>query len=269
MPRSTAARGIRFLDAPVSGGTTGAKAATLSIMVGGESDTFERAQPVLNGSGSIVKLINQLMVGIHTQAVSEGLALGRQAGVEEEKLVKILSTSLASSRVLEHHYENHISQENFEAGFAIKLLGKDLDLVAEFAEEVGMKLAIGGHVKGLLRSAIKSGYEGKDMSAMLEYQLHRNEQTAAVKHFAVFLPMKDAELSVTFREQHLQFLSDRRAEGKLLANGRFTDGTGGLVIYKGQSQAEVEACVNQDPYIIEGARSYVIHEWDIVLADPS
>lgn len=79
--------------------------------------------------------------------------------------------------------------------------------------------------------------------------------------------MKDADKSVKFREQHLQFLADRREEGKLLANGRFTDGAGGLVIYKGNSIEEVEAWVKEDPYIIEGARNYEIHEWDIVLAE--
>jgi uncharacterized protein YciI len=72
---------------------------------------------------------------------------------------------------------------------------------------------------------------------------------------------------VTFREQHLQFLASRREEGKLLANGRFTDGAGGLVIYKGRSLDEVEGWVKEDPYIIEGARHYEIHEWDIVLAE--
>ncbi|OMF23228.1 3-hydroxyisobutyrate dehydrogenase [Paenibacillus sp. FSL H8-0548] len=280
---AAAKRGLAFLDAPVSGGTTGAAAGTLSIMVGGKSETFKQALPVFealgkqidhvggSGSGSVVKLINQLMVGIHTQAVSEGLALGRKSDVDEEQLVRILTSSFAGSRMLERHYGNHIVKNDYKPGFAIKLLGKDLDLAVEMAEQSGVGLAVGTRVRSLLRSAIRNGFAGQDMSGMLEYQLQRDEQKFAepepIKHFAVFLPMKDADKSVTFREQHLQFLASRREEGKLLANGRFTDGAGGLVIYKGQSLEEVEGWVKEDPYIIEGARHYEIHEWDIVLAE--
>lgn len=89
----------------------------------------------------------------------------------------------------------------------------------------------------------------------------------ALKHFAVFLPMKDAALSQQFRAQHLQFLDDRRSEGLLHANGRFVDGAGGLVIYRAQTFEEVEAWVKRDPFVAEGARGYEIHEWDIVIAD--
>lgn len=276
---AAAGRGIPFLDAPVSGGTTGAAAGTLSIMVGGERNDFERALPVLqaigkqvdyvgsSGSGSVVKLINQLMVGIHTQAVSEGLALGRKSSVGEEKLVQILGSSFAGSRMLERHYSNHIAKEDYKPGFAIKLLGKDLDLAIEMAKHSGVDLSVGNRVRSLLKGAIRNGFAGQDMSAMLGFQLQRDENKEFLKHFAVFLPMKDADKSVKFREQHLQFLADRREEGKLLANGRFTDGAGGLVIYKGNSLEEVEAWVKEDPYIIEGARNYEIHEWDIVLAE--
>ena len=85
-----------------------------------------------------------------------------------------------------------------------------------------------------------------------------------MKYFAVLLPMKDEEKSKSFRDQHLEFLSRMRDEGTILMNGRFVDGAGGLVIYKGDSQDEVEKIVNTDPYIINGARDYEIHEWEIV-----
>ncbi|MGG1676659.1 YciI family protein [Neobacillus sp. NRS-1170] len=87
-----------------------------------------------------------------------------------------------------------------------------------------------------------------------------------MKTFAVFLRMKDPELSQKFRPEHLEYLAKRRSEGTVFANGRFVDGAGGLVIYKGENQAQVEEMVMQDPYIMLGAREYEIHEWEIVLA---
>lgn len=84
-----------------------------------------------------------------------------------------------------------------------------------------------------------------------------------MKYFAVFLPMKNEQKSKDFRARHLEFLAKGRDEGRILMNGRFTDGAGGLVIYKGASLEQVEELVNTDPYIINGARKYEIHEWDM------
>lgn len=85
-----------------------------------------------------------------------------------------------------------------------------------------------------------------------------------MKYFATFLPMKDKEKSKTYREDHLAYLEQKREEGRIFANGRFTDGWGGLVIYLAKSKDEVEEIVKKDPYITEGARDYEIHEWEIV-----
>ncbi len=85
-----------------------------------------------------------------------------------------------------------------------------------------------------------------------------------MKIFAVLLPMKDAEKSQKFRPDHLAFLEKMRAEKKVLFNGRFVDGAGGLVIYRAASEEEAISYVEQDPFIIEGARTYEIHEWDMV-----
>lgn len=84
-----------------------------------------------------------------------------------------------------------------------------------------------------------------------------------MKYFAVFLPMKDAQKSKDFRGEHLDFLSKKRTEGTILMNGRFVDGAGGLVIYRGNSLEAVEKLVNTDPYIVNGARDYEIHEWEM------
>lgn len=84
-----------------------------------------------------------------------------------------------------------------------------------------------------------------------------------MKYFAVFLPMKDEEKSTEHRQAHLDYLSNLGKEGKIHSLGRFVDGAGGLVIYQGESFEEVEALVLQDPYVVHGARSYKIHEWEM------
>lgn len=83
-------------------------------------------------------------------------------------------------------------------------------------------------------------------------------------YYAVFLPMKDEEKSKKFRENHLKFLTNLRSDGTIIMNGRFKDGTGGLVIYKGNDLEEIKKIVSTDPYIVNGARDYEIHEWEVV-----
>ncbi|UQZ86155.1 2-(hydroxymethyl)glutarate dehydrogenase [Paenibacillus konkukensis] len=172
------ARGVRFLDAPVSGGTTGAAAGTLSIMVGGRQEDFKEALPVLEklgsniyhvggtGSGTIVKLLNQLMVGIHTQAASEALALGEEMGVQADVLVPILTNSFAQSRILERHYSQFISRSEYAPGFALKLLHKDVGLAQQMASGRSMDIPLGRHVLQLLSEAADTGLAAQDMSAM-------------------------------------------------------------------------------------------------------
>lgn len=86
-------------------------------------------------------------------------------------------------------------------------------------------------------------------------------------YFAVYLPMKDEELSRQYRSDHLAYLDGEMAKGNVVAKGRFTDGSGGLVIYGAGSIEAVEALVRQDPYIIHGARDYEIKEWDAIFAE--
>ncbi len=273
-----------YLDVPVSGGTTGAEAGSLSMMAGGNQAIFEQVKSVLeamgsqiyyigsSGSGSAVKLINQLMVGIHSQAVAEAFVLGEQLGIDLNQLHEILSNSFAQSRIMDRHYTQFIAKGQYDPGFALKLLAKDMNLVKETADAQNVGLTIGESARRKINQSLQAGFSEQDMSALFAYQVEKDRkrvesETKAHKHFAVFLPMKDMDKSLHFRQQHLAFLDARRNEGKLLANGRFVDGAGGLVIYKGKSLEEVEALVKQDPYIMEGARSYNIHEWDIVLGD--
>ncbi|CEA03077.1 YciI-like protein [Jeotgalicoccus saudimassiliensis] len=84
-----------------------------------------------------------------------------------------------------------------------------------------------------------------------------------MKYFAVFLSMKDEELSRIHRQKHLDFLAQKRESGTVLMNGRFTDGTGGLIIYRAENEESAVSLVKQDPYISLGARDYEIREWDM------
>jgi uncharacterized protein len=84
-----------------------------------------------------------------------------------------------------------------------------------------------------------------------------------MKYFAVFLPMKDEEKSKKFRAEHLTYLQEKVEAGNVFAKGRFVDGAGGLVIYMAESLETAEEMVKKDPYVVTGARSYEIHEWEM------
>lgn len=268
--------GMAFLDAPVSGGTQGALQGTLSVMVGGEKTVYEQVLPLFEivgkniyhvgdtGTGTAVKLLNQLMVGIHTQAASEAMLLAEQMGIRKDMLHGILSASFAQSRIYDRHYTQFIEKEQYAPGFALELLHKDLALAEKMAKDHSVTLPVGSFVEDLLASAKEKGYAGQDMSSMFLYMKERNQAATERKYYAVFLPMKDMEKSIAYRPQHLAFLEEQRNQGRLFANGRFVDGAGGFVVYIGESEEQVKSWVEQDPYIIEGARGYEIHEWDLV-----
>jgi uncharacterized protein YciI len=86
----------------------------------------------------------------------------------------------------------------------------------------------------------------------------------AMKYFAVFLPMLDQEQSQLYRERHLAYLEEQHAKGRIFANGRFADGWGGMVIYKAESIEEVREWAENDPFVEHQARTYEIHEWEMV-----
>lgn len=151
MHAGLAAANIAFLDAPVSGGPVGAKAATLSIMVGGDAEAFARARPVLAamgttithvgapGAGQTVKLCNQLVCGINIQAVCEAIALGRASGVDLPQLRDVLLGGSAASWMLEKLGPAMIDGDD-KAGFRIDLMLKDLHLVQEHANALSVPL---------------------------------------------------------------------------------------------------------------------------------
>ena len=145
------ALGCDYLDAPVSGGEVGAKAASLTIMVGGAEDAFERVKPLFdlmgknitlvggNGDGQTCKVANQIIVALTIEAVGEALLLASKAGADPAKVRQALMGGFASSRILEVHGERMIKR-TFDPGFRIELHQKDLNLALSTARQIGLSL---------------------------------------------------------------------------------------------------------------------------------
>ncbi len=170
-------RNVHFLDAPVSGGPEGAAAGTLTVMVGGERDAFQAAMPVLNaiggkvlhvgpsGAGLSIKLINQMLVGVNLSAVLEAFVMAQRANIDLEVMFDVLKTSAGSSVMLTRNVPDFLIKGQYEPGFALKLLVKDLDLVTEMGKELQTSLFTTAVALQLFRNAIAAGYGDKDMSA--------------------------------------------------------------------------------------------------------
>jgi len=174
-----AARGVAFLDAPVSGGESGAIEATLSIMVGGAAEHVERARPVLQavgktvahvgpaGAGQTTKAANQLMVAGIIELVAEAMVLLRARGVDVARALPVLQGGLAGSTVLERKGESMLAHR-FEPGFRLALHDKDLRIVVAAAQEVGAVIPLGGLVAQLVTAMVARGDGALDHSALLK-----------------------------------------------------------------------------------------------------
>jgi len=170
--------GVSFLDAPVSGGVTGAAAGTLSIMVGGDSAAFERALPVLqalgktithmgpSGSGQTTKLCNQVICVVNILGVAEAIALGRKAGLDMDKLMQAVSGGSASSWTLTNVGPKMINRD-WTPGFRIDLQQKDLRLVEEFAQSLNMPILGTALVRQLFRVVQAEGRGADGIQAMI------------------------------------------------------------------------------------------------------
>jgi 2-hydroxy-3-oxopropionate reductase len=174
-----AARDIRVLDAPVSGGEVGAKQATLSIMVGGAEADFAAARPILDvlgktvvhvgghGAGQTVKAANQLVVAGAIALVSEAIVLLEASGVDPKAGLDVLAGGLAASRILDLKRESMIARE-FPPGFRIDLHHKDMGIVLDAARQAGVALPLAGLTAQLIAAARAMGHGGLDHSALLK-----------------------------------------------------------------------------------------------------
>jgi 2-hydroxy-3-oxopropionate reductase len=172
------ALGVDYLDAPVSGGEVGAKAASLTIMVGGPERAFEAMKPVFekmgknvtrvggNGDGQTTKVANQIIVALTIEAVGEALLFASKAGADPALVRQALMGGFASSRILEVHGERMVKR-NFDPGFRIELHQKDLNLALEGARALGLSLPNTAIAQQLFSSCTAHGGKAWDHSAMV------------------------------------------------------------------------------------------------------
>lgn len=176
-------KGVRMLDAPVSGGSEGAAKGTLSIMVGGDAEQFDRAMPVFqamgktithvgpNGAGQTVKLVNQVLLVGNTLAMSEALMFAQAGGVDLQKVYNAISQGAAGSWMFTNRAPQ-IMQRDFRPGFTIALQQKDLRLCLEAADETGVPLLGASLIFNLYRSLEAMGLQEDGNHALIKALEH-------------------------------------------------------------------------------------------------
>lgn len=174
------AKGVGFLDAPVSGGEPFAISGDLAIMVGGKADLFETAKPLFDivgksavlcgdvGAGNVTKLANQIVVGANIHGLAEALALATKAGVNPETVFNAIKGGLAGSNVM-NAKGPMMFERNFQAGFRIELHYKDINNAMETARELGIPLQVTANLQQVLTSLVEKGYGKEDHSAILRF----------------------------------------------------------------------------------------------------
>jgi len=172
-------RGCDMLDAPVSGGETGAIAASLSIMIGGGASAVERAMPIFEklgknivhvgdaGAGQVTKAANQMVVGTTIAIVGEALVLAAKAGVDPAKVRQALLGGFAQSKILEAHGQKMLDR-NFKPGFRIRLHEKDMKIALATGSEYGVPLMVTGAVGQMMTAMKGMGYGDLDHAGLVK-----------------------------------------------------------------------------------------------------
>ena len=174
-----ASKSIAMLDAPVSGGTTGAEAATIAIMVGGDKKVFDDALPVLQsfsanvihmgalGNGTVAKLVNNMLSFCNMAALSEGMMLGTAYGLDPDKLLHVIANSSGNSNAIKNFTARALAGNYSPPSFALDLAYKDLHLALELGDELGVPLQQGASAHNLQRLARGMGWGPDDSSSVL------------------------------------------------------------------------------------------------------
>jgi 3-hydroxyisobutyrate dehydrogenase-like beta-hydroxyacid dehydrogenase len=177
---AASARGAHFLDAPISGGPGGAAGGTLAIMVGGTEEAFELAHEYLakmganvklmgpTGAGTAMKLINQLLVGVHTVAAAEAFALANSAGVDVQVAADLLGVSWGGSTMIERNAPITVTREFPDSGAPLRLIHKDLNIIKDLAVGEGLSLELALKSEEMFQSMMNQGKQEHDISAVLE-----------------------------------------------------------------------------------------------------
>jgi 3-hydroxyisobutyrate dehydrogenase len=171
-------RGIGFIDAPVSGGQAGAENGVLTVMCGGEQATYEKARPVIEayarmvglmgpvGSGQLTKMVNQICIAGLVQGLSEGIAFGKRAGLDIEKVVEVISKGAAGSWQMENRWKT-MDEGKFDFGFAVDWMRKDLKICLEEADRNGAQLPVAALVDQFYKEVQGKGGQRWDTSSLI------------------------------------------------------------------------------------------------------
>jgi 3-hydroxyisobutyrate dehydrogenase len=172
------ARGLGFVDAPVSGGQAGAENGMLTVMCGGDPETFGKAKPVIDsfarmvglmgpaGAGQLTKMINQICIAGLVQGLAEGIHFGKKAGLDIEKVIEVISKGAAGSWQMENRHKT-MNEGKYEFGFAVDWMRKDLDIVLSEARRNGAALPVTALVDQFYGEVQKLGGNRWDTSSLL------------------------------------------------------------------------------------------------------
>lgn len=173
---AAAERGAPFLDAPMSGGPGGAAGGTLTFMIGGPREAFERALPLFQAmgknihhvgdttAGTVIKLVNQLLVAVHTAATAEAMVFAVKAGADPQSVLDIIGSSFGGSTMLNRHVPLMI-QRTFDPATSVNLILKDLGLIHEVGKHLGTRLLLTSLAEEVFKEARTAGLGDQDMSA--------------------------------------------------------------------------------------------------------
>jgi len=175
-----AERGVRFLDAPVTGGDWGAKKGELVFMIGGDAETLQAVEPIIgvmgkkwfhlgpNGAGQTIKLAMNLILALQVDALAEALALVTRAGLKGESLVEVMQSSMARSGVLDVKAPNLLKGE-YAPSFPLRLMHKDLGLALDLANQIGVALPAGAAARETYNYVKGAAKEDLDYSAVMKF----------------------------------------------------------------------------------------------------
>lgn len=172
--------GMQMLDAPVSGGPWGAEAGTLTIMVGGADEVFEKCRPILDamgknivhlgplGAGQTVKLINQMMGAGIMALAGEGFVMAKRAGVNLDRFADVVETSSGNSAVFQARGKKFVLANDYDAKFRCDLMHKDILLAVELAQQMGVPVPLGSAALQQYMAALNQGHGGEDFAAVVK-----------------------------------------------------------------------------------------------------
>jgi 3-hydroxyisobutyrate dehydrogenase-like beta-hydroxyacid dehydrogenase len=171
-------KGFAFLDAPVSGGQAGAQNGVLTVMIGGDAAPFEQAKPIIDnyarmatligpaGAGQLTKMVNQIIVAVTVQGVSEGLAFAQRAGLDIPKVMETISKGAAQSWQMDNRWKT-MNENKFDFGFAVDWMRKDLGIIMDEAKRNGAIIEIAKIIDGYYAEVQKMGGKRWDTSALI------------------------------------------------------------------------------------------------------